>query len=187
MNALGCDFPLPLTAAQILWLNLVTDGFLDISLSMEPQEEGLLRKKWLQEKIHLVDWYMIAKMLFYAVPMAIGSIWIFLKYYQTDVRLARTMTLLCMAMFQWFNAWNCRSENRSLLSIGLFTNRWLIAATGFVLFLQFVLIYTPFMQYIFKTVPLSLDQWLLILSISAPIVLFDETRKMIVRYIWPEG
>ncbi|MEX0848740.1 MAG: HAD-IC family P-type ATPase [Candidatus Dependentiae bacterium] len=187
LNAFGYDFPLPLTAAQILWLNLVTDGFLDIALSMEPQEEGLLRKKWLQEKVHLVDWYMAAKMVFYAVPMAIGSIWIFFQYYQIDVRLARTMTLICMAMFQWFNAWNCRSENRSLLSIGFLTNRWLILATGFVLFLQFLLVYAPFMQYIFKTVPLSLDQWLLILGITAPIVLFDEMRKAIVRYIWPEG
>ncbi len=187
LNALGYDFPLPLTAAQILWLNLVTDGFLDVSLSMEPQEEGLLRKKWLQKKIHLVDWAMVAKMFFYAVPMAVGSMWLFFQYYQTDLRLARTMTLLCMAMFQWFNAWNCRSENKSLLSIGFFTNKWLILATAFVLFLQFVLLYTPFMQFIFKTVPLNLDQWLLILYISAPIVLLDEMRKAIVRYIWPEG
>ncbi len=187
LNALGYDFPLPLTAAQILWLNLVTDGFLDISLSMEPQEEGLLRKKWLQKKIHLVDWAMLAKVFFYAVPMAVGSMWLFFQYYQTDLRLARTMTLLCMAMFQWFNAWNCRSDNKSLFSIGFLTNKWLILATTFVLFLQFVLLYTPFMQYIFKTVPLNLDQWLLILYISAPIVLLDEMRKAIVRYIWPEG
>ena len=186
LNAVGIDFPLPLTAAQILWLNLVTDGFLDISLSMEPQEQGLLRKKWLQKKIHLVDWLLVAKMFFYAMPMAIGSLWIFFRYYQTDLRLARTMTLLCMAMFQWFNAWNCRSENKSLLSIGFFTNRWLILATSFVLFLQILLIYTPFMQYIFKTVPLTVDQWLLIVSISFPIVIFDEIRKYVVRRCWPE-
>ncbi len=186
LNALGVDFPLPLTAAQILWLNLVTDGFLDISLSMEPQEQGLLRKKWLHKKIHLVDWSLIAKMFFYAVPMAVGSIWIFFQYYQTDLRLARTMTLLCMAMFQWFNAWNCRSENKSLWSIGLFTNRWLILATSFVLFLQVVLIYAPFMQYIFKTVPLTGEQWLLIIAISCPIVLFDEIRKYLIRTFWPE-
>lgn len=187
LNALGYDFPLPLTAAQILWLNLVTDGFLDISLSMEPQEEGLLRKKWLQKKIHLVDWVMVAKVFFYAIPMAIGSIWVFFQYYQNDLRLARSMTLLCMAMFQWFNAWNCRSENKSLFSIGFLTNKWLILATTFVLFLQFVLVYAPFMQYVFKTVPLTLNQWLLILAISAPIVVLDEIRKAIVRYIWPEG
>lgn len=186
LNAVGIDFPLPLTAAQILWLNLVTDGFLDIALSMEPQEQGLLRKKWLRKKIHLVDWSLVAKMFFYAMPMAIGSLWIFFRYYQTDLRLARTMTLLCMAMFQWFNAWNCRSENKSLLSIGFFTNRWLILATSFVLLLQVLLIYVPFMQYIFKTVPLTADQWLLIISISFPIVIFDEIRKFLVRSFWPE-
>ena len=187
LNAFDVDFPLPLTAAQILWLNLVTDGFLDVAISMEPQEQGLLRKRWLQQKVRLIDRDMILKVLFYAVPMALGSLWIFMRYYQTDLALARTMTLLCMAMFQWFNAWNCRSENRSLWSIGLFTNRWLLAATSFVLFLQLLLIYTPWMQYIFKTVPLNAQQWGLIIAMTAPIVLIDELRKWVVRRIWPEG
>lgn len=186
MNVFGFDFPLPLTAAQILWLNLVTDGFLDISLSMEPQEQGLLRKKWLTEEHHLVDSMTLLKMLFYAVPMALGSLWVFMYYYRYDVQLARTMTLLCMAMFQWFNAWNCRSVDQSLLTIGLFSNRWLVIATSFVLSLQFLLIYAPPMQYIFKTVPLSVSQWALIIAISFPILIFDEMRKFLVRRLWPE-
>lgn len=180
-NIFDGKFPLPLTAAQILWLNLVTDGFLDVSLSMEPQEEGLLAKKWLMQQHHLIDRAFLGKIFFYAVPMAIGSLWVYMLYYQTDVCLARTMALVTMAMYQWFNAWNCRSETKSLLTIGLFSNKWLIAATSFVLFLQLVLVYAPFMQYIFKTVPLSFEQWLLILSVTAPIVVIDELRKAIVR------
>ena len=181
LNIFDGEFPLPLTAAQILWLNLVTDGFLDISLSMEPQEDGLLRRSWLQKKMHLIDGALLAKIFFYAVPMAIGSLWIYMHYYQTDLRLARTMALVTMAMYQWFNAWNCRSETKSLWSIGLFSNRWLILATSFVLFLQLMLVYAPFMQYIFKTVPLTFAQWMLILSITSPIVLIDELRKAVER------
>ena len=153
---------------------------------MEPQEAGLLSKKWLRRKIHLVDRDMVAKTIFYAVPMAAGSLWVFFQYYHTDVRLARTMTLLCMAMFQWFNAWNCRSENKSLCTIGLFSNKWLLLATTFVLFLQMLLIYTPYMQFVFKTVPLTFNQWLLIIAVSSPIVLIDEIRKWFVRRIWPK-
>lgn len=180
-NIFDGDFPLPLTAAQILWLNLVTDGFLDISLSMEPQEDGLLNRSWLKKKLHLIDGALLAKIFFYAVPMAAGSLWIYMQYYQTDIRLARTMALVTMAMYQWFNAWNCRSETKSLLTIGLFSNQWLLLATSFVLFLQFVLVYAPFMHLIFKTVPLSLEQWMQIVAITAPIVLVDELRKAIVR------
>ncbi len=176
------NMPLPITAAQILWLNLITDGFLDIGLSMEPQEPGLLEQKfWLTEKIKLVDWQLIAKMLFMAVPMGIGSIWVFSQYYQTDLRLARTMTLLTMAMFQWFNAWNCRSMTKSVFRIGLFSNIWLIIATGFVLFLQFMLLYTTSMQYLFKTVPLNCAQWSLVILVSCPILFLEEIRKWVVR------
>ena len=179
--ALLANLPLPITAAQILWLNLVTDGFLDVALSTEQKEPGLLRQGWLKEKLRLVDSGIIFKMLFVSIPMGLGSLWVFLQYYQTDIAYARTMTLLTMAMFQWFNAWNCRSETQSIAQLGFFTNPWLIAATVFVLGLQVLLIYAPFMQLIFDTVPLSLQDWGLVFAISAPIVLFEELRKLCVR------
>lgn len=187
VNAMGVYFPLPLTAAQILWLNLVTDGFLDISLSMEPQEQDLLHCAWLKKRVHLVDGLLIAKMFFYALPMAIGSLLIFFYYYQTDLELARTMTLVCMAMFQWFNVWNCRSNDKSLLTIGFLSNRWLVLATTFVLCLQMLLVYAPFMQYVFKTVPLTLWQWEVIIMVTFPIVICDEIRKAFVRVFWSES
>ncbi len=175
--------PLPLTAVQILWLNLITDGFLDVSLSMEPRESGLLSRAWLKHKPKLVDWNMLLKMMYMALPMGIGALLVFNWYYTgpESVRYARTITLVTMAMFQWFNAWNCRSEKKSLFEIGFFTNKWLIAATVFVLFLQFVLLYVPIMQHIFKTVPLNLNDWLVVFAVSAPMVAVEEVRKWIVR------
>ncbi len=180
--ALFTNLPLPLTASQILWLNFVTDGFLDIGLSMEPEEKGLLEATWLKKKLRLIDVSMIIKSFYFAIPMGIASLWMFTYTYDgmpASIPYARTMTLVCMAMFQWFNAWNCRSEHKSLFEIGLFSNRWLIIATLFVLFLQLLLVYTPFMRYIFKTVPLSLSDWGLIFAISAPIIVVEEIRKFV--------
>lgn len=185
LNALGADFPLPITAAQILWLNLVTDGFLDVALSMEPQEDDLLQKGWLEHKERLVDTNLLLKMFFIATPMGIAGLFVFFMYYQQDLALARTMTLITLAMFQWFNAWNCRSMRKSIFQLGMFTNRWLVLVTGFVLLLQLFVVYTPFMQYIFKTVPLSVEQWGLVFALSAPIVLIEEVRKYVVRIMWP--
>lgn len=179
--ALVLDFPLPLTAAQILWLNLVTDGFLDIAIAVEPKEKGLLLSSWLKRKPKLFDASMAAKMLWMAVPMAAGSMWVFYSYYHQDVRLARTMTLLSMAMFQWFNAWNCRSETKSVLQLGLFTNLWLVAATFFVGFLQWLLIYTPWLQTMFDTVPITLDDWGYVTGVAFSIVIVEEMRKLYVR------
>jgi len=124
---------------------------------------------------------MIITMFVVAIPMAIGSLWVFAHYYQFDMTRARTMTLLTMAMFQWFNAWNCRSDKRLLFSSGLFSNKWLIAATIVVLLLQILLIYAPFMSYIFKTVPLNIHEWELVLGISSSIIVIEEVRKWFVR------
>ncbi|TET05890.1 HAD family hydrolase [Candidatus Dependentiae bacterium] len=176
-------FPLPITAAQILWLNFVTDGFLDIALSTEPIEKGILAKQWLKRKLRIIDKDMLLKMIYMAIPMAIGSLWLFSRYYQTNLAYARTMTLITMAMFQWFNAWNCRSEERSIFRLGWFTNRWLIVATLFVLLLQFAVVELPIMQRIFKTVPLRASDWLLIFILSSTIIILEELRKMIVS-IW---
>jgi Ca2+-transporting ATPase len=177
----GTNLPLPLTAVQILWLNLITDGFLDVGLSMEPKESGLLNRSWLEKKHHLIDTTLLLKMLFMAIPMGIGSLAIFLYYYQTDILYARTMALLTMVMYQWFNALNCRSATRSIFQIGLFTNKWLVVAMTIVLILQMAILYIPALQYIFKTVPLSLHDWLIIVAISSPIILLEEIRKLITR------
>jgi magnesium-transporting ATPase (P-type) len=186
--ALLADLPLPIAAAQILWLNLVTDGFLDIALSMEPKEEGLLTQKWLSKAHHLVDLNMILKMFYSATPMAIGSLSVFIHYYYaTDIVHARTMTLITMAMFQWFNAWNCRSQTRSIFQLGFFANPWLLLAIGFVFLLQIVVTTVPFMQYIFKTVPLSPLEWFIVLLISSSVVILEELRKWVVRLLMRWG
>jgi Ca2+-transporting ATPase len=177
----GIDLPLPITAVQILWLNLVTDGFLDVGLSMEPKEEGLLKRFWLEQKHQLIDGALLLKMLVMAIPMGIGSLALFLIYYKTDLAYARTMTLITMAMYQWFNAWNCRSATRSLFSIGFFSNKGLIAVMALVLALQSAIVYVPFMRYIFKTVPLSGHDWIIIIAMTAPIIIMEEIRKAIAR------
>lgn len=183
--ALFTHLPLPLTAAQILWLNLVTDGFLDVGLSMEPPEKDLLQAEWLKRKERLVDLSILMKTIYFAIPMGIVSFALFSWAYDgipASIPYARTMTLIAMALFQWFNAWNCRSEQKSLFTIGLFSNKWLIAATMLVLLLQFAIVYVPFMQYIFKTVPLSLSDWIIVACVTFPIVVIEEIRKCISRW-----
>lgn len=180
--AIALKFPLPITAAQILWLNLVTDGFLDMALTMEPQEKALLQQHWIQ-KSRLVTIGLITKMIYMAIPMGIGSLYVFSRYYEHDLAYARSATLLTMAMFQWFNAWNCRSETKSIFQSGLFSNYWLIIATSGVFLLQILLIYTPFMHSIFGTVPLRLADWILICSLSFLLLVIEELRKIFMLYI----
>lgn len=178
LYALCLSLPIPILPAQILWLNLVTDGFLDMALAMEPVDRDRIYSR--RKAVDLIDKDMVYKMIYMAVMMGVGSLAIFMMYYKTDLAKARTITLITMAMFQWFNAWNCRSENKSTFTLGILTNRWLLLAMAGVFALQFLVVYAPFMQIIFKTVPISGYEWLLALVVSSSMLIVEEVRKFVV-------
>lgn len=180
-GALLLGFPLPLLPAQIIWLNFVTDGFLDVALAMEPKEEGLLRGNFERPKKYLIDKLMVQRMLLMALPMAIGTLFLFKGYIETDLAKAWTMSLTTLAVFQWFNAWNCRHESKSIFQMNPFSNIFLAGATLIVIFLQLVVVYHPLMQKLLHTVPLELSEWLMSISIAASIVVIEEIRKFFYR------
>ena len=179
--ALFLGYPLPILAAQIIWLNFVTDGFLDVALAMEPKEKGLLSGAFEHPKKYLVDSLMIQRMAVMAVPMMVGTLFLFGRYFETDLAKAWTISLTTLAVFQWFNAWNCRSESKSIFSIDWFSNKYLVGATLIVIVLQIAAIYAPIMQKILRTVPLELSEWLVIIPVAASIVIAEELRKLIYR------
>lgn len=180
--AISLGLPLPITAAQILWLNLITDGFLDTALATEKPEKDILRRCPKETGHHrLVDKRLLWKMFYMALPMGIFSTWIFSIYYKGDIVYARSMTLVSMAMFQWFNALNCRSETKSIFQIGFFSNRWLLLAITVVFALQILVLHNPVMQRIFDTKPIGISDWLMIFVITSSIFFMEEIRKFIAR------
>ncbi|MFC1842629.1 cation-translocating P-type ATPase [Candidatus Dependentiae bacterium] len=179
--AVVLSLPLPITAAQILWLNLITDGFLDTALAAEKEEKDVVARSPSESGFRLIDTSLLAKMMYMALPMGIVSTWVFYVYYPYDIVHARSMTLVTMAMFQWFNAFNCRSETKSVFQLGLFSNKWLLLAIAAVLGLQFFVLHNPVMQRIFDTKPISGSEWVLIFVLSSSIFFIEEIRKFIVR------
>lgn len=180
-GALLMGYPLPILAAQIIWLNFVTDGFLDMALAMEPKEKGLLSGTFEHPKKYLVDSLMVQRMAVMAIPMMVGTLFLFSQYFANDIAKAWTISLTTLAVFQWFNAWNCRSEERSIFNMNWFSNKYLIGATLIVIAFQMVAIYTPVMQTVLRTVPLGLSEWLIIIPIAASIVVVEEIRKFFYR------
>lgn len=178
-GALFLGMPLPILAAQILWLNLVTDGFLDVALAMEPKEEKLLNKAFKSSKKWLVDRLMTVRIFTMSIPMAVGTLLLFSRMYQDDLGKAWTISLTTLAVFQWFNAWNCRSEDKSIFRTNPFSNKFLVGATILVIFLQMLAVYNPVMQKILKTVPLNLRDWWIIISVALSIIVVEEIRKVI--------
>lgn len=181
VGAIILGFPLPILAVHILWLNLVTDGFLDVALAMEPKKKRLSTIGQ-QRKFHgLVDHSMVVRMFLMASTMAIGTLYLFAQYYTTDLAKAWTVVLTALAVLQWFNAWNCRSQDRSIFLTNPFSNKYLIVATGVVIGLQFFAIYNPFMQQFLHTVSLAKEDWFAIIVVAISIVIVEEIRKVFVR------
>lgn len=190
LSSVFLSLPLPLMPIQILWLNLVTDGFLDIALIFEPKEPGLLKKHWLKKSqgSRIMDINLFIKIIYMAIPMAIGTIILFLLYLENnDYDKARTIALCTMASFQWINAWNCRSETISIFNKKFFNNIWLILATILVICLQLLAVYVPFMQKYFYTTNLALKDWAIVVLVSSSIFILEELRKYIYSFIKRES
>ncbi|MEK7576649.1 MAG: HAD-IC family P-type ATPase [Patescibacteria group bacterium] len=180
-GALVLGFPLPLLPAQIIWLNFVTDGFLDVALAMEPKEEGLLRSNFERPKKYLVDSLMMQRIFIMGFVMMVGALFLFKEYYAVDIVKGWTMSLTVLAIFQWFNAWNCRHESKSIFQLNPFSNKYLIGATGMVMCLQFLVIYNPVMQKFLHTTSLTGVEWLTIILVASSIIFVEELRKYFFR------
>ena len=175
---------LPLLPAQIIWLNFVTDGFLDVSLAMEPREDGLLGSRYAKPARYILDSFAMKRMIFMGIIIALGALFMFMQYLDGNLEKALTMTLTTLAVFQWFNAWNCKSENKSVFSINPFRNVFLVGATIIVIGLQLLAVYHPFMQRFLHTVPLTAWEWVYAVSIAASILLLEEARKLLARTVF---
>lgn len=180
LGAFILRLPLPFLASQILWLNLITDGFLDSALAMEPREKGLLNKKWLQSKQNLITTEIVLRIIYQSSVVAFSCITIFYMH-QKDLVLARTMTLVAITICQWVMALNCRSLHKSIIQIGFFSNRWLLFALLLIPLLLLGVLYTPWGNLIFKTVPLSWQQWQPLLLLGFGVLGLEEGRKYYIR------
>lgn len=181
--ALILGFPLPLLAVQIIWLNLVTDGFLTVAIGMDPKEEGILSKLFKRPRKYLVDGLMAWRMVLMALPMVIGTLYLFVSNFEGNLTKAWTISLTVLAVFQWFNAWNCRSSTESIFNTNPFSNIYLVGATLIVIILQLLAVYAPFLQNILHTTALSPSEWVNIIAIASSVIFVEELRKLAVRFV----
>lgn len=181
--ALIFSWPLPITAVQILWLNFVTDGFLTIAYAGEPKTGNLLREPFRKPSKFMFDTQMLIRMLPMTIIMTAGALLLFSMYKDGgDLIKAQTMALSVLAVFQWFNAYNCRSVTRSAFR-HIFTNRWLVVSMIIVIALQWLAVHWQPMQSVLGTTDLSLQEWFIVVGIGAAILLWEEVVKSIRRLV----
>ena len=186
---------LPLLAAQLLWINLITDGPPALALGIDPKDPDIMQRP---PRTHgggvlaAQDWWRLA---FIGLAMMAGTLTVLDACYPgglftlfasgtspntADETYARTMAFTTLMMFQLFNAFNCRSTWRSSFS-GLFGNRWLIGAVALSLFAHALVIYVPVLQTAFSTVSLTMTDWLVTTTIAAMVIVLTELVKLVLR------
>lgn len=180
---------LPYLPAQILWLNLVTNGFQDVALAFEPGEKGVLDRKPRPPQERILSTLMIQRMVLMGSVMGVGT---FIMYYLelaagVPVANARSVALTAMVFFQFYQALNCRSESLSVFEMNPLSNPFLFVSIIGAFFAHLAVLHVPALQYIFRTVPLNRDQWLFVLLCSFTILLIVECDKLIRRRMKNQG
>jgi Ca2+-transporting ATPase len=174
---------LPLLAVQILWINLITDGLPPMALSVEPPDSGLMKQKPRNVEVGLVTRREIAAGLGIGGLIALQALTVLIWALDKGFPLEKlqTMVFALVVFSEMFNAFNWRSDRYSIFSLGFFTNRALIYAVLITVVLQLMVIYIPFFQKAFRTVPLSLFEWGVILALASTTLISMEFVKYISR------
>jgi magnesium-transporting ATPase (P-type) len=183
LTTVALGWPLPLLAAQILWINLVTNGLQDVALAFEPGEPGLLRQKPRKHKEGIVNLRIIERLGGVGVLLAAGTLGMFWWAWTLtdDLDYARTVALTQMVVFQFFHVFNCRSLDRSILSIPLFSNRFLFLSVVAAGTAHMAALHVPFLQGVFRTMPIEPDWWGWIFLVGSTVILGGEADKWLNR------
>jgi len=149
---------------------------------MEPKEEGLLDGNFKKPHKYILDKLSVWRMVFMGIIIAAGTILVFSQYLDQGMAKALTVSMTTLAVFQWFNAWNCKNEKVSVFMLNPLKNLYLIGATMLIISLQIFAVYNPFMQRYLHTVPLELADWFYIVAVASSILFLEEFRKLIRRF-----
>jgi len=173
--------PLPLLPLQILWMNLVTDGLPALALGVEPADSDIMKRPPYPSNESIFARGIGFHILWVGVLMAIICVGMGYWGFSTNNPEWQTMVFTTLTLTQMAHVLAIRSERKSLFTIGLMSNKPLLAAVLATILLQLVLIYVPFLQNIFKTVALGPVDLLVSLLLSTVIFFAVEFEKRLFR------
>ena len=193
--AVFVGFPLvPLSALQVLAIDLGSDVLPALALGTERTEPGTMSRPPRPPGEHLFNWKLVRRFCFLGSIQAAGVVAAFFWKIHTahlpfsdftaanpTYREALTMTQAGIVVSQFFNSFAVRTQEQSVLRVGLFSNKPLVFAGLFGLAFMSCISYVPALQSVFNTAPLSLTDWLILFALGAVLLLAEETRKALIR------
>ena len=187
LQSQGGTVVLPLVAAQLLWINLVTDGAPALALGVDPAEPGLMQRPPRPASERVITGEMWRGIVFVGMVMAIGALYVldtalpggFVQGAGT-LRHAQTMVFTTLMLFQLFNLFNARSDEETAFR-GVLENRWPLGAIALSVVLQITAVYAPFLQRAFSTERLTMGDWLRCTAVASSVLWLREIQKAAMR------
>jgi Ca2+-transporting ATPase len=188
-TAILAGLPSPLSAIQLLWLNLVTDGAPALALGMEGGDPDTMDQPPRPPKEPIINRLMRMGILVQTIAIATVTLSVYLlarSIYPGEQALAETMAFTTLSFSELIRAFSSRSERYPLIKIGILSNKWMVYAVGTSTILLLLVIYAPFLQPIFDTVSLTWEHWRVILPLIAIPGLVAEIMKWVLARKSPE-
>ncbi len=180
--AVLAGLPSPLTAIQLLWLNLISDGAPALALGVERGEPDTMQRPPRPPTEPIINRPMLVMIVVQTVAITgavLGAYLIGLRDHNGVPLMADTMAFVTLSFSELLRAFSARSERLTIFQIGLTTNRMMVIAVAASLVLLLLVVYVPFLQPIFDTVPLGWAQW----RIVGPLLLVPAVSAEITKII----
>ena len=180
---------LPITAAQILWVNMITAVTLALTLAFEPRERNVMQRPPRSPREPILSGFLIWRVIFVSLIIVAGTFGLFLweREHGASIELARTVAVNTLVMFEIFYLFNVRYLLEPALTYeGLTGNRYVLYAIGLLILFQLGFTYLGPMQALFKTTSMSIDAWLRVVAVAFSVLILVEIEKWLLRkYIKP--
>ncbi len=173
-------WPLPVLAGQILWVNLIEDGPIGITLAFEKKEDDIMKRKPRDYAFSLLNKEM--KTLIFIIGLftdilLLGLFFWLLKFSGYQIVHIRSVIFTALTIDSLFYIFSCKSLRRNIWQINLFSNKFLIYAWFFGVIMLLGALYLPFLQTLLKTVPLNSFDWILVLGLGVFNIALIEVTK----------
>lgn len=171
LAAIFSGVTLPILPVQILWVNMTTAILLGLMLAFEPGEPDIMDYPPREPNSPILTGILIARILMVSFLMlaAVFTIFTWQKYQGYPLAEARTVAVNLFVMIELTYLFNCRSLTKSMFKIGIFTNPWVLFGSAAMIILQLFYTYSPVMNRIFGSQPISVSDWLMIIAVSIAI------------------
>ncbi|KAF0180695.1 MAG: Ca2+-transporting ATPase [Nitrospirae bacterium] len=169
--------PLPLVPIQILWMNLLTDSLPGLSLTTEPADRGIMNRPPRNPEDGVFAGGIGLYIIKYGLIIGIAAV-LFQAYALSSQHAWQTMIFTGLVLGRMAVVMAVRSENDSLFKIGFFSNKPLLGAVLLTLALQMAVVYTPFLNAVFNTQPLTLNEMLMTIGFASIVLFVAEIEKL---------